>query len=261
MNCWGEPGLRNGVNREQALKVLIIIPAYNEAGNIERVIDHIVKNYPQYDYVVVNDGSKGNTRDICRSRGYEYLNLSINLGIGGAVQTGYKYAKDKDYDVAVQIDGDGQHDIAYLEKMLKFLEKGEADIVIGSRFIEKEGFQSSVARRTGIKILSGLIFVCTGCKIKDVTSGFRAVNKKFIKIYAENYPNDYPEPEAIVSAVMHGGVIKECPVIMRERESGTSSINFMKSVYYMIKVTLAILICRISFGIRRDPAIKNVNIR
>lgn len=236
---------------ELSMKVLIIIPAYNEAGNIESVIDNIVRNYPMYDYIVVNDGSKDNTRDICKSRGYEYLNLCINLGIGGAVQTGYKYAKDKGYDVAVQIDGDGQHDIAYLEKMLVYLEKQEADIVIGSRFIEKQGFQSSAARRTGIKILSGLIFLCTGRKIKDVTSGFRAVNRKFIEIYAENYPNDYPEPEAIVSAVMHGGIIKEYPVIMRERENGSSSINFIKSVYYMIKVTLAILICRISFGVRR----------
>lgn len=237
-------------------KVLIIIPAYNEAENIERVVDNIVENFPQYDYIVINDGSRDNTRDICKQRGYQFLNLSINLGIGGAVQTGYKYAKDKDYDVAVQIDGDGQHDIAYLEKMLPYLESGEADIVIGSRFIDKEGFQSSAARRTGIKILSLLIWLCTGCKVKDVTSGFRAVNKEYIKIYAENYPHDYPEPEAIVAAVMHGGVIKECPVVMRERENGTSSINFVKSIYYMIKVTLAIIVCRISFGIRRDPSLK-----
>lgn len=235
---------------------MIIIPAYNEAENIERVVDNIIENFPQYDYIIVNDGSSDSTRDVCKRRGYQYLNLSINLGIGGAVQTGYKYAKDKGYDVAVQIDGDGQHDIAYLERMLPLLEKGEADIVIGSRFIEKEGFQSSTARRMGIKILSILIRVCTGCQVKDVTSGFRAVNKKFIDIYSKTYPIDYPEPEAIVSAVMHGGIIKECPVIMREREKGTSSINFVKSVYYMIKVTLAILVCRLSFGIRRDPSLK-----
>ena len=234
-------------------KVLVIIPAYNEAENIEKVVDNIRNNFPQYDYIVINDGSKDDTRDICHRRGYEYLNLSINLGIGGAVQTGYKYAKDKGYEVAVQIDGDGQHDIAYLEKMLPYLNNGEADIVIGSRFIEKEGFQSSVSRRTGIKILSLLIFLCTGCKVKDVTSGFRAVNKEFINLYAGNYPNDYPEPEAIVSAVMHGGIVKECPVVMRERAGGSSSINFVKSIYYMIKVTLAIVVCRISFGIRRDP--------
>ena len=237
-------------------KVLLIIPAYNEEKNIEKVVDNIIQNYPQYDYVVINDGSLDATRDVCKEKGYQYLNLSINLGIGGAVQSGYRYAKDKGYDVAVQIDGDGQHDIAYLEKMLPILKNGEADIVIGSRFIDKEGFQSSVARRTGIKILSILIFFCTGCKVKDVTSGFRAVNKRFIDIYAKNYPIDYPEPEAIVAAVMHGGKIDEVPVIMREREMGTSSINLLKSVYYMIKVTLAILVCRISFGVRRNPSVK-----
>lgn len=238
-------------------KVLIIIPAYNESENIEKVVDHIVTNYPMYDYVVVNDGSRDDTRDICRRRGYNYLNLSINLGIGGAVQTGYKYARDMGYEAAVQIDGDGQHDIFYLEKMLNFMKEKEADIVIGSRFIEKEGFQSSTARRTGIVILSTLVYLCTGCRVKDITSGFRLVNKKFIHIYAENYPNDYPEPEAIVSAVMHGGKILEYPVIMKERLGGKSSINFIKSVYYMIKVTLAIVICRISFGFRRDPEVKN----
>lgn len=232
-------------------KVLLIIPAYNEEKNIERVVDNIIQNYPQYDYIVINDGSGDSTRDVCKARGYQYLNLSINLGIGGAVQTGYKYAKDKGYEIAVQIDGDGQHDIAYLEKMLPLLQNNEADIVIGSRFINKEGFQSSAARRVGIKILSWLIFICTGKLIKDVTSGFRAVNKRFIDIYAKYYPIDYPEPEAIVSAVMHRGRIMECPVIMREREEGQSSINIVKSVYYMIKVSLAIIVCRISYGVRR----------
>lgn len=232
-------------------KVLLIIPAYNEEKNIERVVDNIIQNYPQYDYIVINDGSSDATRDVCKARGYQFLNLSINLGIGGAVQTGYKYAKDKGYEIAVQIDGDGQHDIAYLEKMLPALENGEADVVIGSRFIEKEGFQSSATRRMGIKILSFLIFICTGRRIKDVTSGFRAVNKKFIDIYARYYPTDYPEPEAIVAAVMNKGIIKEQPVIMREREQGESSIGLVKSVYYMIKVSLAILVCRISYGVRR----------
>ena len=238
------------------MKVLLIIPAYNEAENIEKVVDNIEKNFPQYDYVVINDGSTDNTRDICQKRGYQYLNLSVNLGIGGAVQTGYKYAKDKGYDIAVQIDGDGQHDIAFLGEMLPIIENEEADIVIGSRFIKKEGFQTSAARRTGIKILSTIIYICTGCKVKDVTSGFRAVNRKFIDIYARNYPVDYPEPEAIVAAVMYGGKIKEYPVVMKERENGTSSINFVKSIYYMIKVTLAILVCRISFGVRRDSAMR-----
>lgn len=242
----------NIVQTSMKCKVLIIIPAYNESGNIEQVVDHIVENYPQYDYVVVNDGSKDKTRDICLKRGYRFINLSINLGIGGAVQTGYKYARDKGYDMAVQLDGDGQHDVAYLENMIEMLEREKVDIVIGSRFIKKEGFQSSVTRRMGINFLSGLIFLVTGKKIKDVTSGYRLVNKRFIEIYADDYPIDYPEPEAIIQAIMHGGEIKECPVVMKERIGGESSINLVASVYYMIKVTLAIMIRRISYGVRRQ---------
>ena len=147
--------------------------------------------------------------------------------------------------------GDGQHDIAYLEKLLEPITSGEADVVIGSRFLEKEGFQSSVTRRMGINILSALIWLVTGRRIMDVTSGYRAVNKMFIKIYSEDYPMDYPEPEAIVAAIMHLGRVKEVPVQMRAREGGISSITFKKSIYYMIKVTLAILICRMGYGIRR----------
>lgn len=233
-------------------KVLIIIPAYNESENIETVVDHIVNNYPQYDYVVINDGSKDKTREVCRKRGYQFINLSINLGIGGAVQTGYKYARDKGYDMAVQLDGDGQHDVAFLDEMIQVIEKQEADIVIGSRFVEKEGFQSSFARRTGINFLSFLILLSTGKHIKDVTSGYRLVNKRFIEIYADDYPIDYPEPEAIIQAIMYGGIIKEYPVIMKERIGGESSINLVVSVYYMIKVTLAIIIRRISYGVRRQ---------
>lgn len=233
-------------------KVLIIIPAYNESENIETVVDHIVNNYPQYDYVVINDGSKDKTREVCRKRGYQFINLSINLGIGGAVQTGYKYARDKGYDMAVQLDGDGQHDVAFLDEMIQVIEKQEADIVIGSRFVEKEGFQSSFARRTGINFLSFLILLSTGKHIKDVTSGYRLVNKRFIEIYADDYPIDYPEPEAIIQAIMYGGIIKEYPVIMKERIGGESSINLVASVYYMIKVTLAIIVRRISYGVRRQ---------
>ncbi len=232
-------------------KPLIIIPAFNEEKSIKRVVNNIIENYPQYDYVVVSDGSKDNTAKICRDNQYTYLELPINLGIGGAVQAGYKYALKNGYDIAVQIDGDGQHDVSQITKVIAPLQQGDADIVIGSRFIEKEGFQSSSMRRFGIRFLSILIYLCTGRKILDVTSGYRAVNHKFIQIYAESYSSDYPEPEAIVAAVMHRGRIKEVPVIMKERNSGTSSIHAWKSVYYMIKVTLAIIICRISFGIRR----------
>lgn len=233
------------------MRTLIIIPAYNEAGNIEKVVDNLIENYSRYDYIVVNDCSSDQTREICLRRGYHFLDQPINLGIGGTVQNGYQYALEHDYDVAIQIDGDGQHDVSYIDSMLPKLESGEADIVIGSRFIEKEGFQSSGARRVGIAIISTVIKLLTWKRVKDVTSGFRAVNRRFISIYAKDYPQDYPEPEAIVAAVMHGAHIVEVPVIMHERISGISSINIKKAVYYMIKVILALFICRISFGIRR----------
>lgn len=234
------------------MKCLIIIPAYNEAANIEKVINNIVQNYPQYDYVIINDGSTDKTEEVCANAGYQVLNLPINMGIGGAVQTGYRYAKKNNYDVAVQIDGDGQHDVAFLEDMLKLLETGEADVVIGSRFVQKEGFQSSQIRRVGIRFLSILARILTGVQVRDITSGYRVVNRRFIEIYANDYPADYPEPEAMIIAAVHGGIIKEYPVVMRERENGTSSITFKKSVYYMIKVTLAMLVRRLSFGVRRE---------
>ena len=234
------------------MKCLIIIPAYNEAANIEKVINNIVQNYPQYDYVIINDGSTDKTEKVCVNAGYQVLNLPINMGIGGAVQTGYRYAKKNNYDAAVQIDGDGQHDVAFLEDMLKLLETGEADVVIGSRFVQKEGFQSSQIRRVGIRFLSILARILTGVQVRDITSGYRVVNRRFIEIYANDYPADYPEPEAMIIAAVHGGIIKEYPVVMRERENGTSSITFKKSVYYMIKVTLAMLVRRLSFGVRRE---------
>lgn len=237
-------------NKKKA-KVLVIIPAYNESENIEKVVSYMMQQAPQYDYLVVNDGSTDTTLKICEKQEYKYLDLPINLGIGGAVQAGYVYAEKYHYDIAVQMDGDGQHDVAYLDKVLEPIIKGEADITIGSRFLEKEGFQSSQTRRIGINILSFLIKLTTGKRIMDVTSGFRAVNRRFIKVYAKDYPMDYPEPEAIVMAVMHRGRIQEVPVQMKAREGGTSSITFRKSIYYMIKVTLAIFVCRLSYGFRR----------
>lgn len=233
-------------------RVLIIIPAYNEAGNIEKVIDDLTTNYPQYDYVIVNDGSTDATKEICRENHYHVLHLPVNLGIGGAVQTGYRYAWENDYDLAVQIDGDGQHDVSFLQDMIAYMDEQGADCVIGSRFVRKEGFQSSGLRRTGIQFLSILGFILTGVRVRDITSGYRLVNRKLIRVFALDYPADYPEPEAMVIAAVYGGRIKEYPVVMRERENGTSSINLKRSVYYMIKVTLAMLIRRLSFGVRRQ---------
>lgn len=236
---------------KSAIRVLVIIPAYNEADSIVKVTEEVSLKWPEFDYLVVNDGSSDDTSIICKKNKLHYVDLPINLGIGGAVQTGYRYAKENDYDIAVQIDGDGQHDVSYLGELIQPLIDQQADITIGSRFLFKEGFQSSPSRRLGINLLSLLIRICTGIKIYDVTSGFRAVNRKFIDIYTRYYPADYPEPEAIISAVMNKGRIIEVPVIMRERENGNSSINWLRSIYYMIKVSLAIIICRVSFGVRR----------
>lgn len=229
------------------MKTLIVIPAYNEEENIDKVIANLNAQVPFADYVIVNDCSKDNTEAMCREKGYSYLSLPINLGIGGGVQAGYKYALKHGYDIVVQHDGDGQHDPAYIEKVIEPIVSGKADIAIGSRFINKEGFQSSGSRRAGIKILSMLIRLCTGVTMKDVTSGFRAVNREYIQFYANYYPSDYPEPEAIVEACLHGARIEEVPVIMKERENGVSSINVRRSIYYMVKVSLAIVLCRLSY--------------
>lgn len=240
------------MEREIILKILVIIPAYNEQDSIISVIEKLKMDFPEADYVVINDCSKDNTLKVLSENHANYVNLPLNLGIGGGVQTGYKYAMKNGYDIAIQIDGDGQHDTAYLKNVIEPIEKGEADIVIGSRFINKEGFQSSGMRRLGINFLSVLIKICCGTKVLDVTSGFRAVNRTYICEYAKEYPVDYPEPEAIIKASLSGAHIKEVPVIMKERESGTSSISPLKSVYYMIKVSLAIIVCRLTHkkGIR-----------
>ncbi len=229
------------------MKTLIIIPAYNESENIERVVKSLRDNCPECDYLIVNDCSTDNTQQICAEKGFNFISLCCNLGIGGGVQSGYIYAARNGYDCAIQIDGDGQHDPAYIKRLTGPIEKGEADIVIGSRFIECEGFQSSGMRRFGIKFLSTLIKLVCGAHVKDVTSGFRAANKKFIEIFAKEYADDYPEPEAIVNCSLRGAKILEVPVVMKEREGGVSSISPFKSVYYMIKVSLAIILQRLTY--------------
>ena len=226
------------------MKKIIIIPAYNESESIEKTVEEIKAVAPGFDYVVINDCSKDNTGEICEKNGYNYISHPINLGIGGAVQTGYRYAYRNGYDVAVQVDGDGQHDPAFLEKMFAYMQEQDADMVIGSRFIEKQGFQSSGARRMGIKYFTGLIRMLTGATVTDPTSGLRMINRKVLKDFAADYPADYPEPESVVTILKKKYSVKELPVIMRSRAGGVSSISMKKSVYYMIKVSLAILVER-----------------
>lgn len=226
------------------MKKLVIIPAFNEEGNLEKTINDIKINAPDFDYVIINDCSTDKTLEMCRRHGFSYLNLPVNLGIGGAVQTGYRYAYYHGYDIAVQFDGDGQHSAAHLKDMVEVLEKTDSDMVIGSRFIKKEGFQSSGLRRIGIKYFTGLIKVLTGKKITDPTSGMRMVNRKLLEKFTDEYPKDYPEPESVVTILSEKYKVTEIPVIMNEREEGVSSISLKNSVYYMIKVSFAILVAR-----------------
>lgn len=225
------------------MKKIAIIPAYNEKDSIVKTVNDILKNAPGFDYIIINDCSKDNTMDICRYNGFNVLNLPINLGIGGAVQTGYLYAYRNGYDIAVQFDGDGQHDASYLNKMSDFLIENNADMVIGSRFIDKEGFQSSKLRQAGIRYFTRLIKSLSGVTITDPTSGMRMCNRKTIEMFANEYPRDYPEPESTMRLLRHKRKVIEMPVKMRAREEGVSSISSLKNqVYYMIKVTIAIII-------------------
>lgn len=223
------------------MKKLAIIPAYNESMNITKTVEDILNNAPEFDYVIVDDCSTDATRLVCRERGFNLLHLPANLGIGGAVQTGYQYARDFGYDIAVQFDGDGQHSAAYLETMVKELKEKQLDMVIGSRFIRKEGFQSTAFRQLGIRYFSLLIRAVTGHTITDPTSGMRMVNRDLIEFFAVDYPKDYPEPESVCAVLRNGKRVGEVPVIMRQRAGGVSSISPSRSIYYMVKVTLAIL--------------------
>jgi glycosyltransferase involved in cell wall biosynthesis len=232
--------------------ILVIIPCYNEEPNIRRVIERLQSACPTVDYLVINDCSTDRSAEILQQNGYSYVCLPVNLGIGGGVQTGYRYARDNGYEIAVQMDGDGQHDPAYLERVIAPVQAGKLDMCIGSRFLEKEGFQSSPLRRFGINFLSGMIYLLSGTRVRDVTSGFRATGPAMTAFFAEHYAADYPEPEAILAATLRGFAVGEVPVVMEERMGGISSIRSFKSVYFMIKVSLSLLVDRISIRRRKD---------
>lgn len=224
----------------------MIIPAFNEEDSIKDTVTQVqgFRNSDKYelDYVVINDGSTDETEAVCRKNGFTCINLVQNLGIGGAVQCGYIYAYMNHYDIAVQFDGDGQHDISYLDRLVEPILCGQADFVIGSRFIgDTSSFKSTFLRRIGIRYLATFISLVTKRKITDPTSGFRASNLKVTKYFAYSYPSDYPEPESTVQLSYKGFRIKEVPVNMFERQNGKSSISIGKSIYYLFKVSLAIL--------------------
>lgn len=223
------------------MKTLIIIPCYNEQDTIVELYQEI-RSKTSYDVMVINDCSTDDSRAILRREGIAHIDLPLNLGIGGAVQTGYRYALAHNYDVAVQLDGDGQHDPGQIYKIVAPIEQDDADLVIGSRYLDKVGFQSSAMRRAGIKFFKFLIYCLSGKRITDATSGFRAGNRKTMQLFNKFYARDYPEPESNMLAIKNKLRLCEVPVTMRERQGGVSSIKALQPIYYMIKVSLGIII-------------------
>ncbi len=227
------------------MKVLVIIPCYNEEKNIVNTVEMLKKE--KVDYIVINDGSTDGSLKILEENKIPHINLNNNIGIGGVMQTGYKYAFRNNYDVAIQFDGDGQHDASYINKLIEPIKKKEANIVIGSRFVGNTSkFKSTVMRRCGIGVLSSLYKMITKKQIKDMTSGFRAADREVIEIFSKNYPSEYPEP--VTNLAISNKKIVEIPVKMHERQYGKSSITPFKSIYYMVNVILYFFIIMISRG-------------
>ncbi len=230
------------VNLTQNFRICAIIPAYNEEANIVDTLRDLQSERPDILPIVVNDGSKDRTATLARRPGVVLLSLPVNLGIGGTVQAGMKYAREHKFDMAIQFDGDGQHLATEIHKILEPLIKGESDVVIGSRFLEKTPGSVSIYRRSGIRVLMSIIALVTGRKFTDSTSGFRAYGPTAIEYLADNYPQDYPEPEAIVDLHRHRFLLKEVSVTMVKRKGGKTSISPSTSVYYMTKVILATIV-------------------
>jgi glycosyltransferase involved in cell wall biosynthesis len=237
------------------LKTLVIIPVYNESASIEQIISEIYLAYPDYDILVVNDASTDDSGVIAQKSGVAaVINLPFNLGIGGAVQTGFMYAREKGYDIALQFDGDGQHQVSEISKLVQMIEKDRADVVIGSRFNKKsEGFTTHTLRRMGIWIFQIASYLMIRQKITDHTSGFRAYNRRSFCFLADNYPTDYPEPEVVILLGRNHFVMREVFTQMLRRQGGVSSIPVAKGPYYMIKVLLAMFMASIRSRIISKP--------
>jgi len=224
------------------MRILVIIPALNEEKTVRSIIHGIRTFLPRAEILVVNDGSTDSTGSVAREEGVFVLDHPFNMGIGATMQTGFLFARDNGYDIAVQVDGDGQHNPESLPALVKPIEEGTADLVIGSRYLSRTGFKSTFFRQVGIRFFSGLLWVFTRRRVTDPTSGFRAMDQKVLRLFSEEYPSDYPEVEALVSAHKNGLRFEEIPTIMRDRQGGISSIGILSAMYYMTKVTLAITV-------------------
>jgi glycosyltransferase involved in cell wall biosynthesis len=222
--------------------ILIIIPAFNEEESLLGVVADLRRHIPDADLLIVDDGSRDRTAEVAQQTGAKVASLPYNLGIGGAMQTGYQFARDNGHDIAIQFDGDGQHMAAEIGELLGTLKKGRADIVVGSRFLNRGDYRPTFIRRIGIRIFSTILSAILGMPVTDTTSGFRAVNRRVIEFFARAYPEDYPEVESLVLLHRAGMTIAEVPVRMKDRTGGISSITPMRSAYYMIKVLLAVFI-------------------
>lgn len=234
-------------------RIVAVVPAYDEAEVIGKVVDEIREFDPAIDVVVVDDASTDATASVAEEHGATVLRLPHNVGIGGAVQTGFKFALAEGYDTAVRLDGDGQHDAGELGKLLAPLDGGEADLVIGSRFVDSGGsYRPPFARRIGIRIFARLVSILGGERVTDTTSGFLALDRVGIELFATEYPHDYPEVEATLVALKSGLRLSQVQVHMRERETGSSSITFVQSLYYIVKVLLALLVA----SLRRYPRLE-----
>ena len=233
--------------------VVAIVPAWNETAAIGGVVDEILAFDPTIHVVVVDDASDDETASVAQRHGARVLPLLFNVGIGGAVQTGFRYARDEGYEIAVRLDGDGQHDASELGKLIGPVRAGEADLVIGSRFVDPGGtYRPPFARRMGIRVFARLVSLLGGQKVTDTTSGFSAMNRAGIELFALEYPHDYPEVEATLVALRSGLRLTQVQVEMRERQTGTSSITFVRSLYYIVKVMLALLVA----SLRRYPKLE-----
>ena len=236
-------------------RLLAVVPAWNESEVIGTVVDEIRHAVPHADVVVVDDASTDDTASAAESGGATVLRLPFNVGIGGAVQTGFRYAVAEGYDLAVRLDGDGQHDAAEIARILAPVEAGEADLVIGSRFVDAGGsYRPPFARRVGIRVFARLVSLLGRQRVTDTTSGFVALNRRGIELFAAEYPHDYPEVEATLVALRSGLRLAQVQVEMRERTTGASSITFLRSLYYIVKVTLALLVASLRRYSRLEAA-------
>jgi hypothetical protein len=224
------------------LRSIAIVPAYNEEGSLGQVLEEIRSVDPDLEIVVINDASTDGTAHVAGAVGVPIVNLPFNVGIGSAVQTGYQYALEHGFELAVQVDGDGQHDPREIGQLLEPILDGRADLVVGTRFVTGGGYRGTRLRRVGIRLFAAIVSLMVRQRVSDTTSGFRAVNRRALRLFAAEYPHDYPEVESIVLLSRYGLRMVEIPVQMRVRETGNSSITALRAVYYMIKVLLALFI-------------------